>query len=100
MDTAIQFQVKEKEKYHILTIELNCPIEPEELKTIKPPLLYGTKGVILYGRSPIWLYCYLTHYYHIMKFIATYDPRVGGAVIVESHTKEYEAGDIIVMEDY
>jgi CRISPR-associated protein Csx3 len=55
----------------------------------------GTKGIILSGRGPIWLYCYLTHYYHPTKFIATYDPRLNGAVIVESHTKDYKSGELI-----
>lgn len=61
-------------------------------------MLSGTKGVILSGRGPIWLYCFLTHYYHPTKFIATYDPREGGAVIVESHSPEYKVGEVLKIE--
>jgi len=49
---------------------------------------------VLSGRGPIWLYCYLAHYYHPTKFIATFDPRLGG-VITESHASDYKVGEII-----
>lgn len=49
---------------------------------------------MLSGRGPIWLYCYLIHYYQPTKFIATFDPRIG-AVIVESHNPDYKVGEII-----
>jgi len=51
--------------------------------------------VVLSGRGPIWLYCFLTHFYHPTKFIAVYDPRIGGGVIVETHTPGYSVGDTL-----
>lgn len=94
----IKFNIKEFDKWNLLEFELENPLTPKDLKSIKPPNILG-KGIILSGRGPIWLYCFLTHYYHPTKFIATYDPREGGAIIVESHTEEYKIGDLVKIEE-
>ena len=70
-------------------------ISPEDLRVLSPPKVNGSKGVILSGRGPIWLYCFLTHFYHPTKFIATYDPRLQGAVIVETHSTAYLIGTVL-----
>lgn len=93
----IEFKVIEKEEYTFLHFELKDSITPETLLYLSPPKVNATKGVVLSGRGPIWLYCYLAHYYHPTKFIATYDPRLGGAVIVESHNPNYKIGDILKL---
>ena len=95
----IGFKVKEKENYTLVHFELEGSIIPEILKKVKPPKVDGTKGVVLSGRGPIWFYCYLVHHYHPTKFIATYDPRLGGAVIIESHEQGFKVGEIIEVED-
>lgn len=92
---SIRFEIVERSMYTIVHFELKTNITSDILKDLKPPKVNGTKGVILSGRGPIWLYCYLIHYYHPTKFIATFDPRVGGAVVVESHVQNYEVGDIV-----
>jgi CRISPR-associated protein Csx3 len=94
----IQFKTKEENEYTIVYFELESSITPEILKKLKPPKVNGTKGVILSGRGPIWLYCYLSHYYHPTKFIATFDPRIGGAIIVESHSQDYRVGEVIKVK--
>lgn len=94
----INFKVVEKENYTILHFELESSIAPEILQELKPPKVNGAKGVILSGRGPIWLYCYLTHCYHPTKFIATYDPRLGGAIVVESHDPKHRVGEVIEFE--
>jgi len=94
----IDFKVKEREGYTLVHFELEGNITPEILREIKPPKVVGTKGVVLSGRGPIWLYCYLVHHYHPTRFIATYDPRIGGAVVVESHTEE-KVGEIIKVNE-
>ena len=91
----IKFNIIERDEYTILHFELYNPILPKALKSLNPPKVNPTKGVILSGRGPIWLYCYLTHHYHPTKFIATYDPRLGGAIIVESHSPQHKIGEII-----
>jgi len=90
----VEFKIKEKEEFAIIHFELKRNISPEILQELKHPKVDGTKGVVLSGRGPIWLYCYLTHHYHPTKFIATFDPRIGAA-IVESHTPDYKVGEII-----
>ncbi|MHA1310010.1 MAG: CRISPR-associated ring nuclease Crn3/Csx3 [Candidatus Helarchaeota archaeon] len=96
--TLPEFNLIEKEKYTIIDIKLEGVIEPEILKSLSPPRVNFTKGVILSGRCPVWLFSYLTHYYHPSIFVATYDPRLGGAVIVESHHVDYNIGDIIKLD--
>ena len=91
----INFSIVEIEEYTIVRFDFTDIIEPEILTSIDPPQVEPTKGVIISGRGPIWLYCNLTHFYHPVKFVATHDPRLGGAVIVQSHNKEYKVGTII-----
>lgn len=93
--SEIKFSVNEEDKYSIVPFEIEGVIKPEDLIAIAPPKVDGSKGVILSGRGPIWLYCFLTHFYHPTKFIATYDPRLGGGVIVESHAKDYHVGMVL-----
>lgn len=91
----IKFYLKEENEFTLVSFEMTNVLEPEDLLSIKPPAVNGAKGVILSGRGPIWLYCFLTHFYHPTKFIATYDPRLEGAVIVERHTSDSEVGSVI-----
>lgn len=53
-------------------------------------------GVVISGRGPIWLYAALVHHYHPAAWVATFDPRLGGGVVVERHTHDSPAlGEII-----
>ena len=49
------------------------------------PEVDPTKGVILSGRGPVWLFAALVHEYHPTAWVGTNDPRLGGAVVVENH---------------
>ncbi len=89
----IEFNVEEKDEYSIVKFELKGNITPEVLKNLRPPQINPAKGVVLTGRGPIWLYCFLSHFYHPTRFIAVYDPRIG-AVVTESHS-EKSIGEII-----
>ncbi|WP_048036597.1 CRISPR-associated ring nuclease Crn3/Csx3 [Methanosarcina mazei] len=91
----IKFTSKEEREYTLISFEMDDLLSPEDLIALTPPNVNGAKGVILSGRGPIWLFCFLTHFYHPTKFIATYDPRLGGAVIVERHAPGYEIGSVI-----
>lgn len=93
--SEIKFDVKESDEYTIVSFEIEGVLSPEDLAALTPPKINGSKGVILSGRGPIWLYCFLTHFYHPTKFIATYDPRLGGAVIVETHSVEHAIGSVL-----
>ena len=93
--SKVTFNTVEKDDYTLVSFEIPDVLAPEDLFTLSPPAVNGTKGVILSGRGPIWLYCFLTHFYHPTKFVATYDPRLEGAVIVERHAAEYKVGWVI-----
>lgn len=58
-----------------------------------------TGVVIISGRLPVWCYAALVHLLHPAKAIATYDPRLGGSVIVATHTSEFQIGQVVVIED-
>ena len=91
----VTLNTKEEKDFTVVSFEIDGVLDPQDLATLVPPKVIGTKGVIINGRGPIWLYCFLTHFYHPTRFVATYDPRLGGAVIVESHFAEYQTGSII-----
>ncbi|MEM1513244.1 MAG: CRISPR-associated ring nuclease Crn3/Csx3 [Candidatus Jordarchaeales archaeon] len=92
----INFKQEEREEYTIVEFKVDV-IEPPELKTLEPPSVNPKKGVVLSGRGPVWLYSYLTHYYHHVAWVATFDPRIG-AVVTVSHTKTPRPGDVIELK--
>ena len=96
------FKIQIRIDFAIISFSLSENVSASDLSKLSPPDPIGgnfaDKGVVLSGRGPIWLYCFLTHFYHPTKFIATYDPRLKGAVVVESHGSKYKVGDIIPVE--
>ncbi len=50
-----------------------------------------TRGLILSGKGPVWLYAYLTHLGHAFAWLAVYDPRLAGAVVVSRHRPDAPA---------
>ena len=69
--------------------------DPADLKTLSIPTVKGNKGVILNGRAPIWVFGTLIHHFHATAWVATNDPRQGGAIVVESHKSGVAVGDVI-----
>ncbi len=98
----IEFRVSTSSNlpYTLIEFELKEPIEPSDLIKLytKLPRIDSTKGVVISGRGPIWLHSFLAHFYHPTKFVAHYDPRLGGAVVVQSHNRKYHVGQIIKLE--
>ncbi|MGB9853119.1 MAG: CRISPR-associated ring nuclease Crn3/Csx3 [Candidatus Kapaibacteriota bacterium] len=86
------------ENFQILDIllENNGIISPIELNQVSlPPSIDWSKGVVIAGRAPIWLYSYLVHQCHPSAWVAVYDPR-WGAIVVQHHKTDSPAiGDII-----
>lgn len=57
------------------------------------------KGVILSGRGPIWLFAALTHEYHATPWVACFDPRLGGGVVVQRHHADAPSlGEVVPVE--
>jgi CRISPR-associated protein Csx3 len=95
----MKFTTKELENFTLIHFELENPIKPDDLKHLNVPKVNPRKGVVVSGRGPIWLHCFLAHKYHHTPFVAVYDPRLG-AVVVQSHTdlKEGDVIDVVVEE--
>lgn len=79
-------------------------ITPEELTKILDAVAEavpagGTEGIILSGRLPVWAYGALVHYFHPRPWVATFDPRLGGGVVVATHTSEVAVGDVVPVGD-
>jgi len=79
LNTSENFQILD------FIIQKNGTLDYKDLKNISlPENIDFSKGVIINGKGPIWLYVYLAHLCHPSAWIATVDPRIG-AVVVESH---------------
>ncbi|MGQ9864829.1 MAG: CRISPR-associated ring nuclease Crn3/Csx3 [Pseudanabaenaceae cyanobacterium] len=89
---------RDGQPYQHLEIRLTGPdrlIEPQDLREmVLPPLDLGL-GVVLSGRAPIWLYAHLIHELHPTPWLGCYDPRLMGAVVVATHSREAKIGEII-----
>lgn len=53
------------------------------------------QGVVLSGRGPTWLFGALAHHFHPAQWVGFHDPRLGGAVVVQSHVKEFIPGQLV-----
>ena len=99
----IKFEVKNiSEGLTLVYFELSRELEPEDLRKISPPdpvkSKFSSNVVVISGRGPIWLYGFLIHFYHPTSALAIFDPRLGGAVVVESHNNKFKVGDFIKLE--
>jgi len=59
-------------------------MRPEELASISPPGVDPSRPLIISGRGPQWLYQFFIHWYHFSRLLATFEPRIGKGVVVES----------------
>ena len=55
-------------------------------------------GVIISGRLPVWAFVSIAHLFHPAKWVATFDPRLGGAVVVATHVPDIQVGDVLPVE--
>jgi len=88
--------------YQVLTIELTSPdrvIQPQDLGELRLPTgIDATGGVVISGRAPIWLYGYLVHELHPTAWVACYDPRLKGAVVVATHSRQTQIGAVVPVD--
>lgn len=81
---------------------VNGVLNPEDVQKLIADLPVadgGTEGVILSGRMPVWAFAALVHHFHPRPFVATFDPRLAGGVVVASHKKGVNVGDVIDITD-
>jgi len=70
-------------------------ISPEELPEVEPPGVTASKGVVLSGRGPVYLFAFLAHQYHPTAWIGTFAPAEGGAVVFETHSLKVRVGQVV-----
>ncbi len=102
---VISWNISAYEKFTLCNFSIASTgglLEPHSINRAKlPEGLEMSKGLILSGRGPIWLYGYLVHLSHTFAWIALYDPRLGGAVVIERHVKNApNLGEIIKLPEY
>jgi CRISPR-associated protein Csx3 len=94
-------QTHQDTTYQVLTIDLTSPdrlIEPHDLVNLTLPAgIDTTGGVVINGRAPIWLYAHLVHELHPTAWVACYDPRLGGGVVVATHSRQTTVGQVVPM---
>lgn len=88
-------------RFQTLAIALNTPdrlITPADLQTLSLPSgIDTTGGVVITGRAPIWLYAYLVHELHPTAWVACFDPRLEGGVVVATHSRQVQIGQVVAL---
>lgn len=86
--------------YQQLDIEIlttDRVLSPTDMIGLELPSGIETSGgVVISGRAPIWLYAYFVHELHPTKWVACYDPRLSGGVVVATHSNQTSIGQIII----
>ena len=83
---------------HITITNENGIIAPVDMKGLKlPPGVDFTKGVVIEGKAPIWLYGYLVHECHPAAWVGCYDTRLG-AVVVATHTHDVAISEVFKLD--
>jgi CRISPR-associated protein Csx3 len=99
--TLISHLTDSGQAYQHLQIVLQAKdgvISPEDIKGLElPDGIQWSRGVVLEGRAPIWLYGYLIHLCHPAAWVGCYDPRLSGAVVVQTHTQGVSVGSVIPL---
>jgi CRISPR-associated Csx3 family protein len=100
----ISFEVKDIGKgITSIHFELKRQLEPQDLKNIHPPIpvinKFFKKHCSAFGKSSdmaLWIFSSL---FSSSKGNCFFYPRLEAGVVVESHTKEIEVGDLIKIEE-
>ena len=61
------------------------------------PPIEGTKGVVISGRGPVWLFGALLHHCHTTRWAATFDPRQGAVIVSSHHPDAPKAGEVLPL---
>lgn len=72
-----------------------CPSDLPEILKGSPDIPWGT-GVVISGRMPLWVAAALCHRYHPSRWVAVFDPRLAGGVVVQNHHPQGPCvGDVV-----
>ena len=90
----------------VLNIEINRVLEPKDIQEIVRraefalPASAPSLVIALSGRLPVWAFGALIHHYHPALAVAVYDPRLGGGVVVATHSPEFKVGQVVDLADF
>lgn len=93
--------VSEHDEFVLVEVSLGGPIAPGDLPELLASVQeavgrsYFGRGVIISGRMPVWAYAALVHEFHPARWVATFDPRLAGGVVVESHDPGVRVGEVV-----
>jgi len=76
-------------------------IAPDDLAALiqaLPVSAGGEEGVAISGRMPVWAFAAIVHHFHPRPWVGTFDPRLGGAVVVASHTASVAVGSVVPVD--
>ena len=95
----IDWKIDEKDGFTVLEFKIGGDgiLEPATLKELIPPEnLKMSKGLILSGRGPVWLYAFLVHWAHPFAWVGIFDAHLSKAIIIERHvTNAPQIGETI-----
>ena len=88
---------KATDAFQNMPSELEEPPLPERSRMLAADgsVIAGTEGIILSGRLPVWAFAALTHLFHPRPWVATFDPRLGGGVVIASHVSDVSVGQVV-----
>ena len=101
---AMTTAVEQHSEFTLFAFDLGeDPATPDMLKAVALPGQTEAPrqtGLVISGRGPVWLFARLVHLAHDFAWVATHDPRLGGAVVVERHVPSApEVGSVVPFEN-
>jgi CRISPR-associated protein Csx3 len=82
----------------LVEFTLDGDLSPDVLGSLELPAIDPTGGVVLSGRGPIWLYAAMAHHYHVSRWVATNDPRLGAVVVSTHHPSAPRPGTVLSFQ--
>lgn len=98
-EKSLKYTTVEKEDFTVVEVEIvregGVAIPDNVREVSNAPQVEAMRGVVISGRLPVWLFCALVHRYHPTAWIGIFDPRLGGAVVVETHSPQRKLGEVV-----
>ena len=93
-----EFRIEKKERKMMVGFEIPGGVTtPQEFAEAVEELedLAGDHVLLISGRGPIWGHEMLMHLGHPTLAVGVFDPRMGGFVVVATHSPEFHLGEVI-----
>jgi CRISPR-associated protein Csx3 len=101
LETPLAFRFDESPNYvHLQVLPGSAYLEYDELDAWRVPSLPASKGLILSGRIPYWLYTSLAQTYRAAPWIAAYQPQIEGAVVAQSSDPAHPIGERVALDPH